>query len=148
MIEELSMVKDPSIAKEKFTYSDQVKIRLDYEKWKEYVDTHQDYYTWYENTQDGIFKRANLDKVPEFFRDGELKRLNKAQAFAEFNQKKGWHEIVVDFHQDTGVIKTTFMKKITKAHLRRLLDMANYLDAYLLNNGNEIIDEQFIESLA
>jgi hypothetical protein len=30
---------------------------------------------------------------------------------------------------------------------KRLLDMANYLDALLLYNGNEIIDEEVINSL-
>jgi hypothetical protein len=31
--------------------------------------------------------------------------------------------------------------------IKRFLDLANYLDAYLLNNGKTIIDEKVIESL-
>jgi hypothetical protein len=72
---------------------------------------------------------------------------HKVRVLAEFNVKKGWHEVDLAFHGDFGIITTTFQKSITKEHLRRLLDMATYLDAYLLNNGNEIIDEKVIESL-
>lgn len=137
-----------SIAKESYNYSDEVKRKLPYEKWVEYISNHLDYYEWLEDTNKGKERLSNIDKIPEAFRNGVLEQLSKSQALAEFNEKKGWHEIVIDFHRDIGVIKTAFMKRITKVHLRRLLDMANYLDAYLLNNGNEIIDEKFIESQA
>jgi hypothetical protein len=100
-----------------------------------------------ENTADGIETKKRINEVPENFREGILLKLQKQQALAELNQKKGWYEIVLDFHRDFGIVSTTFMKPITKEHLRRLLDMANYLDAYLLNNGNEIIDEKFLENL-
>ena len=134
-----------SIAKEKYNFSDQIKSRVAYEKWVEFIDRNRDYYEWLEGTDKGKERLANIDKIPEGFRKGILEQLNKSQAFAEFNSKKGWHEIVMDFHKDYGFIKVTFMKKITNAQLRRLLDMANYLDAYLLNSGNEIIDEKFID---
>jgi hypothetical protein len=135
-----------SIAKEKYEYSNRVKEKLDYNKWVDFIEQNSDYFIWDENTPDGIHLRENIDKVPDWAREGILNS-NKGKALAEFNTKKGWHEIVIVFHKDTGVVKTTFMKKITKSHLRRFLDMATYLDAYLLNNGNEIIDEKFMESL-
>lgn len=140
-------IKDPTIAKEKYKWSHQVQNKLDYDKWVEFIEKNKDYFTWDEDTPDGIHLRQNLDKVPEWAREG-ISNSAKVKALAELNTNKGWHEIVVDFHKDFGIVKTTFMKKITKAHLCRLLEMANYLDAYLLNNGNEIIDEKFIESLA
>jgi hypothetical protein len=143
----LKQIKDPTIAKEKYKWSHQVQNKLDYEKWVDFIEQNNDYFIWDENTPDGIHLRENMDKVPDWAREGILNS-NKGKALAEFNTKKGWHEIVIGFHKDFGIVTTTFMKPITKAHLRRLLDMATYLDAYLLNNGNEIIDEQFIESLA
>jgi hypothetical protein len=109
---------------------------------------HQDYYTWYENTKDGIYMKNNINEIPENFREKVLNGLNKKEVLSEFNDKKGYYEIVVNYNIELGIISTTFMKRIKKEHLERLLDMANYLDAYLLNrNGKTIIDEKLIESL-
>ncbi len=135
-----------SIAKEKYEYSDQVKVKLDYDRWVAFIEQNKDYYIWLEESEKGRERLANIDKIPESFRAGILEQLNKTQVFAEFNTKKGWHEIVIDFHQDNGVIKTTFMKKVAKSHLKRLFEMAKHLDALLLNNGTEIIDEKAIEN--
>ena len=140
-------VKDPSIAKEKFDNISNIQLKLSHEKWVKYIDMHQDYYTWYENTEDGIFEKNNMDKVPESFREKVLYSLNKTKVLAEYNTKKGYYEIVINFNDRLNVIGTTFMKRIKKEHLRRLLDLANYLDAFLLNNGKTIIDEKVIESL-
>lgn len=136
-----------SIAKEKYEYSDRVKIKLDYDNWVDFIEQNRGYYIWLEESEKGKERLANIDKIPESFRAGILEQLNKTQVFAEFNTKKGYHEIVIDFHKDIGVIKTTFMKKVTKDHLKRLLEMANHLDALLLKYGKEIIDEKAIESL-
>lgn len=144
----LRKIKDPWIAKEKFDYIGNVKQKLLPEKWAEFIDKNSDYYTWLENTDEGRETLSNIDKIPLDFREGILKGHNKCKAYAEFNAKKKYHEVIVAFNPDLGVIGTTFQKPVTKVHLKRLLDMANYLDAYLLNNGNEIIDEKFIESLA
>ena len=143
----LRQIKDPWIAKEKFDYVGNVKQKLSQEKWAEFMHKNLDYYIWLENTEEGKETLANIDKVPIDFRESILKGHNKSKAYAEFNTKKKYYEVIVAFNPDLGVIGTTFQKPITKAHLRRLLDMANYLNAYLLNNGNEIIDENVIESL-
>jgi hypothetical protein len=143
----LKNIKDPSIAKEKYKWSNQIEKKLDYEKWIEFIDNHQDYFTWYENTKSGIETKNRIDEVPEDFREGVLGGLNKMQASAEYNRKKGWYEIIIDYHIDYGCVHTTFMKKITKEHLKMLLEMANHLDGYLLNSGKTIIDEKVIEEL-
>ncbi len=140
-------IKDPWISKEKFDYISHVKNKLSYEKWIEYIDAHQDYFTWYEDTKNGIFEKANIDKIPKDFKEKVLKNLDKTEVQAEFNKKKDYYEIVINYNRELGIIGTTFMKPITKEHLRRLLDMANYLDAHLLNHGDEIIDKKVIESL-
>lgn len=140
-------IKDLWISKEKFDYILNVKNKIEYEKWVWYVDNNKKYFTWYENTQRGIEAKSKIDEVPEDFRDDVLTSLNKKKAYAEFNNKKGLYEIIISFNQNTGVISTTFMKKITKQHLIMLLEMANYLDAYLLNTGKTIIDEKVIEEL-
>jgi hypothetical protein len=139
-------IKDPSIAKETYEQARFVQNKLSYEKWVEYIDAHQDYYTWEDDTPDWIHLIENINKVPEWAREGILNS-HKVRVLAEYNKKKGWHEIDLAFHRDLGIITTTFQKSITQEHLKRLLDLANYLDAYLLNNGNEIIDEKVIKRL-
>lgn len=143
----LKEIKDPSIAKEKFDYISNVKNKLEYGKWVAYMDAHQDDYTWYENTIDGIYMKNNIDKVPENFREGELLSLSKHQVFSEFNSKKGYYEIRIVFNDKTGVIGTTFMKSISRAHVAKLIELANHMGAYLLNDGTDIIDEKVLERL-
>lgn len=88
-----------------------------------------------------------MDKVPEWAKEKALRSLNKTNSYAEFNKKKGYYEIRVCFNEELNVISTSFQKKITIKHLKILLEMANYLDALLLNNGTQIIDEKVIEDL-
>jgi uncharacterized protein YozE (UPF0346 family) len=142
----LKNIKDPSIAKEIYEQAKFVKHKLSYKKWVEYIDAHQDYFTWEDDTPDGIYRKNNIDKIPEWAREGILNSC-KSKALAEFNKRKGWHEIILAFHGDFGIITTTFQKAITKEHLKILLSLANYLDALLLNHKNEIIDEKVIEGL-
>ena len=140
-------IKDPWIAREKFDNISNIQMKLSHQRWVEYIDAHLDYYTWYENTESGIYSKNNINKVPENFLEKALHRLNKAEVQAEFNNKKGYYEIIINFNDKLNIIGTTFMKPVKKEHLIRLLEMANYLDAYLLNHGNEIIDAKVIESL-
>lgn len=138
-------IRDPWIAKEKFKSISMIKNKLSHEKWIEFIEANQDYFTWYENTKEGIYELNHLDQIPEAFKEQSIRLLNKRKAFAEYNSKKGFHEIIIDFNEVHGLIGTTFQKRIRKEHLQMLLNMANYLDAYLLNGGNKIIDVKFIE---
>jgi len=140
-------ISDPWIAKEKFNNISKIEKKLDYDKWVEFIEQNLDYFIWLENTDRGKKTLADLSKIPESFREGILKGHNRKQVLAEFNTKKGFHEVMVRFNQELNVIGTTFQKPITKKHVQILLDMANYLDAYLLNNGTEIIDETFLENM-
>ncbi|MBL6448291.1 hypothetical protein JMN32_18395 [Fulvivirga sp. 29W222] len=140
-------IKDPSISKEKYDYRLDLRQRVSYEKWVNFIENHKKYFIWQEETDEGRETLAKLDKIPESFREGIVKGHNKSRAFAEFNPKRSYYEMYVDFNEKYGMVTTTFMKPITKDHLRILLDMANYLDAYLLNNGTEIIDEKVLGSL-
>jgi hypothetical protein len=134
-----------SIAKEKFRFSTDIKSKVIEEDWVAFIESRQDYFTWLEDTEKGKKTLGNLDEIPESFREGILKGHNKSRAFAEFNQKKGYHEFYVDFVDDYGKVVVTSQKKITKEQIKVLLEMAQHLDALLLNNGNKIIDEQYLK---
>lgn len=143
----MKKIKDPWIAKEKFNNINKIEKKLDYKKWVEFIDNRKDYFIWYEDTESGIYLKNNMDKVPEWAKEKALRSLNKTNSYAEFNKKKGYYEISVCFNEELNVISTSFQKKITIKHLKILLEMANYLDALLLNNGTQIIDEKVIEDL-
>jgi hypothetical protein len=92
---DLKTIRELDIAMSTIYYAPQgiqVQEGINYSKWVKYIDLHQDYFTWAENTEEGKEILANID-------------------------------------------------------LLRFLDMANFLDAYLLNNGIEIIDEKVLNSL-
>ena len=140
-------ITDPWIAKEKFKNISKIEKKLSYDSYIEFIDTYQDYFTWEEETEQGKNTLENLHKIPKSFRDGILKSHNKQKANAEFNLKKGYYEISLNFNHDLGVIGTTFQKKIKKHHLELLLEMANHLEALLLINGTTIVDENTLNKL-
>lgn len=139
------LVKDPWIAKETFNFVFEITKKLNYDLWVEFVTNNKNYFDWKEETELGAELLQNIGMFPEEFREGILGSLHKTQACAEFNIHNGYYEVILTFNKQFGIISTTFQKKIKPHHLRMLLDMATYLDAYLLHNGTEIIDESFIE---
>ena len=90
----------------------QVKEDINYSKWVEYIDTHQDYFTWAEDTMEGKEALANIDKVPESFRERTLKTYSKNRCCAEYNDKKKYYEVIIsNYDQKIGI---SFEKKSPK----------------------------------
>lgn len=136
------------IAKEPFERISKVKNKLDYCKWVEFIEDNLDYFTWLENTEKGKNTLTNIDKIPQSFREGIIQGHKKQSAYAEFNDQKGYYEVILNFNKELGVVGTTFQNKINAIHIITLISLANHLDAYLLNNGTEIIDKNYIEKLS
>jgi hypothetical protein len=147
----LKKVRDLAIAKNRYFYTPEginIDGHLDYLKWIEYINIHSHIFIWFEDTDKGKNILANIDKIPEDFKDSILSLLNKVRCFAEFNPKKNIYEISLGGSpQDNKKIAVSFNRQPNTNDLRMFLEMANYLDALLLYNGNEIIDEKVIESL-
>ena len=143
----MKKIKDLYIAKEKISNINKMEKKIDYEKWKKFIDTHKDYFIWNEDTEDGIFRKDNIDKIPDWAKKGILRSLNKTESYSEFNSEKKYYEIRICFIEELNVISITSQKRITLKHLKMLLNMANYLDALLLIDGKTVIDQQFIEEL-
>lgn len=139
-------IKEITIANEKFDYVNQIKSKINYFKWVQFIELNLHYFTWLENTPKGDEMTQNINLFSVEFQNGIKQKLNKTQALAEFNSEKKFHEFVIDFHNDYGIITTNFECRIKKKHLIILLNMANYLDALLLNHGTQIIDEKVIEN--
>lgn len=144
----LKKVKDLDIAKNPFDYSRDIVEDLNYKKWVEYVNEQSDYFTWREMTVEGIETLANIEKVPESFRERVLLGHNKVVCYAEYDPKKKYYGLNVGYVKEYKRIRISFERPVTLQDLKRFLAMAKHLDALLLNNGTEIIDEQVLESLA
>src|SRR5690606_15037574 len=137
----LENIKDPSIAQQKYDNYEDIREKVPHDNWAQFINENLDYYTWLEGTDEGKIRLKNLNSIPESFKNKILNLHDKKRALAEYNSEQGYYEVIIDYIDKYGKISTTFQKPITKKHLQRLLDMANYLDAYLLNNGKDIIDE-------
>mgnify|MGYP006979937209 CR=1 FL=1 len=139
-------IEDPNIAMESFDHLHEVKVKIDYDKWVETVETNLEYFTWLENTEEGKNRMARIDEIPEKFQDKIRKIHSKSQALAEYDPDKGFHLVRLAFNSEYGTIGTTYQKEITKDDLNMLLMLANKLNALLLNNGNQIITPEFVET--
>jgi DNA-binding MarR family transcriptional regulator len=84
-------IQDLSIARETYTNRSKIKEKLSREKWIEFIERNQDYFTWLEQTEKGRQTLRNIDSIPESFRETVLKGLTKTQACAEFNSTKGYY---------------------------------------------------------
>jgi hypothetical protein len=144
----LKKIKDLDIAKNQFDFLKDIKKPLDYSKWVQYINNNPDIFIWYEDTPDGIDAKQNIDKIPDKFKECTMALLNKVRCFTDFNKKKNIYNMSFGCSKNNNeTVAISFNKVPTIKDLKLCLDMANYLDAYLLHNGKTIIDEKIIESL-
>jgi len=144
---DLKKIRDLDIAKNKVDFVNENNEQLDYLRWIDYIENHSEYFIWIENTVEGKETLANIDKVPESFRDRILDGHDKKACNAEFDPVKGYYNIRVAFYLEYNRIRIDFERTPNALDLKRFVDMAKYLDAYLLNNGNEIMDDTVLENL-
>lgn len=120
---------------------------MNYEKWVDFVDNNQDEFIWYEKTKSGLEAIENLDKVPEDYKERVMASLNKVRCFKDFDEKKGYYNINCGFSTVNNWISIGFERTPKLEDLKIFVEMAKHLNALLLKDGKEIIDEKMIESL-
>jgi hypothetical protein len=120
---------------------------LDNEKWVQFVENHSDYFTWNEDTEDGKKTLENIDEISEEFKERVLASLNKGGCFAEFDEHRNLYNISVGINKEYNWITIQFARTPKMEDLKIFVEMAKHLDALLLKDGKEIIDEKMIENL-
>jgi hypothetical protein len=120
---------------------------IDYFRWVDFIDLHSKDLIWKENTRSGMEILQNIEKVSDNFKERVLISLKKSTCYKEFDSKKGYYNIHLGFNFINNRISIGFERTPMPEDLRSLLEMAHYLEALLLKNGNKIIDEKVIESL-
>lgn len=113
---------------------------LDYTEWVNFIDRYQEQFIWYENTKEGIEAFANIDKVPNSFKERVISSLNRVRCFKEFDDKKGYYNINCSFSSENNRVSIGFERTPKLEDLVIFVEMAKHLNALLLKDGTEIID--------
>lgn len=145
---DLNKIRDLDIAKTPFKYSKDILESIDYLKWVEFIEKNRNYFIWEEETTKGLEILKNINKVPEWAREGRLSGLNKKNAFAEFNEAKGFYLLQISYSQENKRIRISFEMQPSLEQIKLFYKMAKHLDALLLKDGTEIIDDQLINKLS
>jgi hypothetical protein len=143
----IKSVRELYIASDIFDTFDKSSLKdLDYIKWKDYINA-SDLFVWFENTKDGQEILSKIDTIPDDFKESFLSLFNYTRCYTNYNIKKNVYNISVAFYEELKRITVSFEKKVTIEDLKVFLEMAKHLDALLLKDGTEIIDEKVIEEL-
>ena len=115
--------------------------RIDYDKWTKFIESHKDYFIWYEDTPNGIDAKENIDKVPEGFKDRVIHSLNKVSAYSTNKIVKRSYDFIVTYRTESGTISISIEKSMTKEIAEILLKMAKFLDGKVIVSGTEILED-------
>lgn len=121
--------------------------KIEYLKWVDFIDNHPEEFIWNENTNSGRETLANIDKVPDNFKERVLISLNKGACYKEYDHKKKYYNINIGYNFIDNRVSIGFERTPKLEDLKIFVEMAKHLDALLLKDGTEIIDEKMIESL-
>lgn len=143
----IEKIRELYIASDKFdTFNKSSLKKLSYEKWEKYIDNHNQF-IWYDDTKEAKEALQNIEKIPKDFQQSFLKSFGKTRCYKDYDIKKNVYNISIAFYEELKKVTISFEKKVTIDDLKLFLNMANYLDAFLLKDGTEIIDEKVIEKL-
>ena len=120
---------------------------IDYLSWVNFIESHKEYFIWYEETKDGINSLQNIDKVPDWAKERVLYSLNKKRVYSTNKLVKNPTDLVISYSESDRRVSISLEENLNKNIAKIILSMAKHLDALLLKNGTEIIDEKLIESL-
>ena len=108
---------------------------VNYEQWVDFIERHRDYFTWFEETEQGISVKKNLDRFSEGTKKVLLYRLSKTTAYSTTKIVKDPFDFIIHYGKNK-YISVHLEKKITLKIAALLLEMAKYLGARV------IIDEK------
>ncbi len=121
-------------------------LRLNLEKWRNFVISHKDFFLWEEDTSSGKETLQNIDLVDESFKGRVLYALNKRTCVAEYLKKKGYYAMSATFYEDNiNEISIVFGRKPKLDDLRIFLEMAEYIDANLYVGSTKVTWEMLEE---
>lgn len=137
-----------AIAKRKYSLISETTIdEIDYANWVKFIEIHRDCFIWYENTADGIEASRNINKVPDWAKERVLYSLNKKRVYCTNKIMDKPSDLVISYSESEKRVGISLERNLNKKVGEILLSMAKHLDALLLKDGTEIIDEETIKRL-
>lgn len=141
-------IKELSIATDIFSVFDDSKLSdLDYNKWKEFIESNSSYFIWYSDTESGKKFKNTIEKMSPEKRKMYQGLLEKYHCNAEYSEKKRHYLVNVTFYDELKYITIRFERRLKVDDIKLYYNMAKHIDAKLLYNGKTIIDENVIEEL-
>jgi hypothetical protein len=120
------------------------KDNVNYQKWIAFIETHKDYFIWYEDTEEGKEVLKNIDEIPEDFKSRVSYSLSKTNAYCTKKLSKNFGDCIVKYA--INEVSVSLEKKITKPIAEILLEMANYLEAkIIIDDKKEFISLEQLE---
>ena len=117
---------------------------IDYKKWIDFIESHKDYFIWYEDTEEGKKIRERIDEFSKRVKEGVLYKLNKTNAYCTKKLSKNFGDCIVKYA--INEVSVSLEKKITKPIAEILLEMANYLEAkIIIDDKKEFISLEQLE---
>ena len=104
---------------------------IDYKKWIDFIESHKDYFIWYEDTEEGKKIRERIDEFSQRVKEGILYKLNKTNVYCTKKLSKNSWDCIISYNIENN-ISVHLEKKITKPIAEILLEMANYLEAKII----------------
>lgn len=137
-----------TIAKKPYNLIDEDTIdEIEYAKWVNFINSNNEYFIWYENTDDGKEALKTIDKVPDWAKERVSYSLNKKRAYSTNKLMKKPTDLVVTYSESDSRVGISLEINLDKEVAMILISMAKHLDALLLKNGSEIINEDVLEEL-
>ena len=120
------------------------KDNVNYQKWIAFIETHKDYFIWYEDTEEGKEVLKNIDEIPEDFKSIVSYSLSKTNAYCTKKLSKNFGDCIVKYA--INEVSVSLEKKITKPIAEILLEMADYLEAkIIIDEKNEFVSLEQLE---
>jgi len=114
--------------------------KINYDKWIEFIETNKDYFVWYEDTEDGKYRLENLNKVPDWAKEGVIYSLNKTNAYSTDKIVQQPSDLIVRYFKDKGIVKIDIEKTMTKEVAEILLEMAKFLGGKIIIGGTKELE--------
>lgn len=114
---------------------------VDYNKWIEFIENNKQHFVWFENTEEGKLAIKNIDQFPEWAKERVMYTLNKKRVYVTDVISKNPSDIVFLYSESDKRVNIHVEKKLNSKIFNIIQSMANYLECFILKNGEVILDD-------
>ena len=114
---------------------------VDYAKWIEFIENNKQHFVWFENTEEGKLAIKNIDQFPEWAKERVMYTLNKKRVYVTDVISKNPSDIVFLYSESDKRVNIHVEKKLNSKIFNIIQSMANYLECFILKNGEVILDD-------